>query len=149
MNTTILKDMLFTSIRISICTNPFTSLVMAAILILSIGAFATAAAQQQQQMQRSMITGAFSPAAQQIMSNVQTECASVTPSVLVELCVFLLYESDSTVVLNGDFLIVQTGEGYDENPFFWQAADESKVQGYTVDPVFVSGQGSQGNPHEL
>jgi len=105
MNTTILKDMLFTSIRISICANPFTSLVMAAILILSIGAFAIAAAQQQQ-MQRSMLTGAFSPAAQQIMSSVQTECASVTPSVLVGLCVFLLYESDSTIVLNGDLLMV-------------------------------------------
>jgi hypothetical protein len=96
-----------------------------------------------------MITGAISPAAQQIMRSVQTECARVTPSVLVELCIFLLYESDSTIVLNGDLLIVQTGGGYDENSFIWQAPDEFKVQGYIVDSVFVSGQGSQGNPHEL
>jgi hypothetical protein len=78
---------------------------MAAILILSTGAFATAIAQQQQQqLQRSMITEVISPAAQQIMSNVQTECVIVTPSVLVELCVFLLYESDSTHSLKRRFV---------------------------------------------
>ena len=96
-----------------------------------------------------MITGSISPAAQQIMRSVQTECARVTPSVLVELCVLLLFESDSTIVLNGDLLIVQTGGGYDENSFIWQAADEFKVQGYIVDSVFVSAHVRLGNPHEL
>jgi hypothetical protein len=45
-------------------------------------------------------------------------------------------------------LIIQIG-GYTENPFFWQAVDGFKAQGYTIDSVLVSGQSSQGSPHEF
>jgi hypothetical protein len=88
------------------------------------------------------------PAAQQIIDNARAACAGVTPSVLAELCVSVVYESPTTLVLNGDMLIVQTG-GYTQNPFFWQAVDGFKAQGYTIDSVLLSGQGSQGNPHEF
>ena len=72
----------------------------------------------------------------------------MTPAVLAELCVSIVYESPTTIVLNGELLIVQTG-GYTDNPFFWQAVDGFKAQGFTIDTVAVTGQGSRGNPHEL
>lgn len=116
-------------------------------------------AEAQRQLQRSMITGTISPTAQQILDAVKAECAKtieVDPqldfdleSFLVESCVFLLYESATTVVLNGDLLIHRSPGLYTDNPFIWQAVDEFKVQGYTGDSVIVSGQGSQGNPHQL
>ncbi len=55
----------------------------------------------------------------------------------------------TTVVLKGELLIVQTGSGFIDNPFIWQAVDEFKTQGYAVDSVILSGQGSQGNPHDV
>ncbi len=135
---------------------------MVVILILSIGALTTAAAQQQQQLQRSMITATVSPTAQRIIDAVKAECARTIEvqeseaelgfdfeSFLVNSCLFLLYESATTIVLNGDLLINQSPGVYIDNPFIWQAVDEFKVQGYAVDPVLVSGQGSQGNPHQL
>jgi hypothetical protein len=60
-----------------------------------------------------------------------------------------MYESDTTVVLNGDLLIAEIGGGLIDNPFIWQAVDEFKTQGYAVDSVILSGQGSQGNPHDV
>jgi hypothetical protein len=69
----------------------------------------TTATAQQQQLQRSMITGSISPTAQQIIDSVHSECAKVTPSFLVEICLFRVYESDITIVLNSELLIVQTG----------------------------------------
>ena len=72
----------------------------------------------------------------------------MTPSVLAELCVSVFYESPTTLVLNGNMLIIQIG-GYTENPFFWQAVDGFKAQDYTIDSVLVSGQSSQGSPHEF
>ncbi len=78
--------------------------------------------------------------------------AELTPELqaaLVETsCLFLVYESATTVVLNGDLIIPSAGLNIN-NPFIWQAVDEFKVQGYRVDSVIVSGQGSQANPHEL
>lgn len=118
----------------------------------------------QRHLRRSMITGTISPTAQQIIDAVKAECAKtieVSPylqtdelgfdleSVLVESCVFLLYESATTVVLNGYLLITQSPGVYIDNPFIWLAVDEFDVQGYTVNSVIVSRQGSQGNPHQL
>ena len=116
-------------------------------------------AEAQQQLQRSMITGTISPTAKQIIDAVKAECAKTVSlgtepvpleikAVLVEECLFLVYESATTVVLNGDLLIPSAG-GNINNPFIWQAVDEFKVQGYRVDSVMVSGEGSRGNPHQL
>jgi hypothetical protein len=46
-------------------------------------------------------------------------------------------------------LIAEIGGGLIDNPFIWQAVDEFKTQGYAVDSVILSGQGSQGNPHDV
>jgi hypothetical protein len=104
----------------------------------------------QQQLQRSMITGTASPTAAGIIEAVQAECAKLTPEAesLSILCVSMLYESDRTIVLKGNLLIIQSGMGYIDNPFIWQAVDEFKVQGYVVDSVLLGGQGSRGNPHQ-
>lgn len=111
------------------------------------------------QLQRSMVTGAASPTAVQIIDSVKAECAKTIEfqpdpqidleSVLVDSCLFLLYESATTVVLNGDLLINQSPGVHIDNPFIWQAADEFKTQGYIIDSVSLAGQGSRGNPHEL
>jgi hypothetical protein len=102
-------------------------------------------------LQRSMITGTASPTALQIIDAVQAECAKLTPGAesLSTLCVSMLYESDTTIVLKGNLLIIQSDVGYIDNPFIWQAVDEFKVQGYVVDSVLLSGQGSRANPHDL
>jgi hypothetical protein len=137
---------------------------VAGIVFAAIATLIIEEAEAQQQLQRSMITGTISPTAQQIIDAVKAECAKtvsldtlpggepVSPElndVFVDECLFLLYESATTVVLNGDLLIRSSPGLYIDNPFIWQAVDEFKVQGYKVDSVMVSGQGSQGNPHEL
>ncbi len=103
---------------------------MVVILILSIGALTTATAQQQRQLQRSMITAAVSPTAQRIIDAVKADCANTVEfqeteaefgidfeSFVVDSCLFLLYESATTAVLNGDLSINQSPGMYIDNPF--------------------------------
>ena len=115
---------------------------------------------QQQQLQRSMITGSVSPTALQVIESVQAECARVmqfpvdspTPelrSTFLQSCVFMIYESATTIVLDGDLIIATQDLGFVQNPFIWQAVDEFKTQGYIIDSTSLTGQGSQGNPHKV
>jgi len=86
---------------------------------------------------------------QRIIDEVHAACTQVTQAeVLNPICVTVVYESPTTLVLVGDLLVVQFGGGYGGNPFIWQAVDGFKAQGYTLNSVLLSGQGSQGNPHE-
>lgn len=86
-------------------------------------------------------------------------------------CAALVYESPTTVVLNGETLILggdprlfesfenpETSPPFDPesssignypNPFLWMAADGFKAQGYQIDSVVIGGVGSQGNPNEF
>jgi hypothetical protein len=88
-------------------------------------------------------------AARQIIADAQTACTERTAPVLGPLCVSVVYESPTILVLTGQLAIVIGGGeiGYQENPYIWQAVDGFKAQGYTLNSVQLGGQGSQGNPH--
>lgn len=110
-----------------------------------------------------------SAAAQQILSSILADCTQA--GFFDYQCATLVYESPTTVVLNGETLILggdprlfesfespQTSPPFDPesspignypNPFLWRAVDGFKAQGYTIDSVTVGGVGSQGNPNEF
>lgn len=111
-----------------------------------------------------------SAAAQQILSSILADCTQA--GFFDYQCATLVYESPTTVVLNGETLILggdprlfenfenpQTSPpsfdpesspiGNYPNPFLWRAVDGFKAQGYTIDSVTVGGVGSQGNPNEF
>jgi hypothetical protein len=88
--------------------------------------------------------------AQQIISEVQTACdETLSYAELVSLCVSLVHESPTTVVLQGNLLLRPTQVGGDiiDNYFIWQAVDRFKAQGYTLNSVLLAGEGAQPNPH--
>jgi hypothetical protein len=103
----------------------------------------------QQSQNATTTTTTLTATTQQIIDEVYAACTQVTQAeVLNPTCVTVVYESPTTLVLAGDLLVVQFGGGYGGNPFIWQAVDGFKAQGYTLHSVLLSGQGSQGNPHE-
>jgi hypothetical protein len=74
-----------------------------------------------------------SAAAQQIINNTQAEC--VQAQFRQARCVILVYESPTTVVLNGLIKIFggsPESRGLYPNPFLWNAVDGFKAQGYTI-----------------
>jgi hypothetical protein len=91
-----------------------------------------------------------SAAAQQIINNTQAECVQAQFS--PRRCVILVYESPTTVVLNGDVLIFGGSAesiGRYPNPFLWRAIDGFKAQGYTITTIEMSGVGNKSNPNEF
>ncbi len=87
---------------------------------------------------------------QQIISEVQSACDETTSlAELVSLCVFAVHESPITLVLQGNLLLLPTevGGAIIDNTFIWQAVDRFKAQGYTLNSVLLSGEGTRGNPH--
>jgi hypothetical protein len=77
-----------------------------------------------------------SAAAQQIMNNTKTECEQA--QFLQRRCVILVYESPTTVVLNGLVLIFggsPESRGLYPNPFLWKAVDGFKAQGYAITAI--------------
>jgi hypothetical protein len=77
-----------------------------------------------------------SAAAQEIINNTQAECeqAQFRPRG----CVILVYESPTTVVLNGLVKIFGGSAGtprFYQNPFLWNAVDDFKAQGYTISTI--------------
>lgn len=90
--------------------------------------------------------------AQVIVADAQRDCTdATTASILPENCVSLLYESGSTIVLNGEALLTFPGASSIgiPNPSIWQAVDQFKIQGYQIDSIAVGGVGSVGNPNEF
>jgi hypothetical protein len=82
---------------------------------------------------------------QQIISEVQSACDETTGlAELVSLCVSVVHESPTTVVLQGSLLLLPTVIGGDtiDNYFIWQAVDRFKAQGYTLNSAQVVGQGT-------
>jgi hypothetical protein len=91
-----------------------------------------------------------SAVAQQIINNTQAECeqAQFSP----RKCVILVYESPTTIVLNGDVLIFGGSAesiGRSPNSFLWKAVDGFKAQGYTITTIGISGAGNKSNPNEF
>ena len=77
-----------------------------------------------------------SAAAQQIINNTKVECEQA--QFLQARCVVLVYESPTTVVLNGLIKIfggsAESPRHY-PNPFLWNAVDDFKAQGYTISTI--------------
>ena len=77
-----------------------------------------------------------SAAAQQIINNTKAECEQAR--FLQARCVILVYESPTTVVLNGLVKIfggtAESPRNY-QNPFLWNAVDDFKAQGYTITDI--------------
>jgi hypothetical protein len=91
-----------------------------------------------------------SAAAQQIINNTQAECeqAQFRPTG----CVNLVYESPTTVVLNGRVLIFggsPGSKGLHPNPFIWIAVDGFKAQGYTITAIEMVGAGNKSSANEF
>jgi hypothetical protein len=81
-----------------------------------------------------------SAAAQQIINNTQAECEQ--EQFRPRGCVILVYESPTTVVLNGRVLIFggnpeTESRGFYPNPFLWNAVDDFKAQGYTITDIEI------------
>jgi hypothetical protein len=74
--------------------------------------------------------------AQQIINNTKTECEQAQFN--QARCVNLVYESPTTVVLNGVIKIFGANpesRGFQPNPFIWNAVDDFKAQGYTISDI--------------
>jgi len=56
----------------------------------------------------------------------------------------VVYQSPSTVVLEGEKLTVGLG-GFVDNQYLWQGVDLVKQQGYAIDSVTMSGLGTENN----
>jgi hypothetical protein len=87
-----------------------------------------------------------SEVAQQIMNNTRAECAQAQfrPGA----CVSLVYESPTTVVMNGNAIIFGGSaekKALYPNPFLWKAVDGFKAQGYTITTILMSGAGNDSN----
>jgi hypothetical protein len=77
-----------------------------------------------------------SAAAQQIINNTKAECEQA--QFRQARCVILVYESPTTVVLNGLVKIFGGSAGtprFYPNPFLWNAVDDFKAQGYTISTI--------------
>jgi hypothetical protein len=91
-----------------------------------------------------------SAAAQQIINNTQAEC--VQAQFLPRQCVKLVYESPTTVVLNGRVLIFGSSpesRAFYSNPFLWIAVDGFKAQGYTITSIGMIAAGNQSSSNEF
>ena len=91
-----------------------------------------------------------SAAAQQIINNTQAECEQA--QFLQARCVNLVYESPTTVVLNGLIKIfggsAETPRLY-PNPFLWNAVDGFKAQGYTITTIEMNVVGNKSSDNEF
>jgi hypothetical protein len=91
-----------------------------------------------------------SAAAQQIINNTKAECEQA--QFLQRRCVILVYESPTTVVLNGLVLIFggsPESRGFYPNPFLWIAVDGFKAQGYTITAIGMSVGGNKSSDNEF
>ena len=91
-----------------------------------------------------------SAAAQQIINNTKAECEQA--QFLQARCVNLVYESPTTVVLNGLIKIfggsAETPRLY-PNTFLWKAVDGFKAQGYTITAVEMNTVSNRTNDNEF
>jgi hypothetical protein len=91
-----------------------------------------------------------SAAAQQIINNTKAECEQA--QFLQARCVILVYESPTTVVLNGLISIFggnPESRDLHPNPFLWNAVDDFKAQGYTITDIEMNAVGNRSNDDEF
>jgi uncharacterized membrane protein YfcA len=91
-----------------------------------------------------------SAAAQQIINNTKAECQQA--QFLHPRCVVSVYESPTTVVVNGLVSIfggVPGSRGFYPNPFIWKAVDGFKAQGYTITDIVVTMGGNKSSDSEF
>ncbi len=91
-----------------------------------------------------------SAAAQQIINNTKAEC--VQAQFRQVRCVVLVYESPTTVVLNGLVKIFGGSTGTPRlypNPFLWNAVDGFKAQGYTISTIEMNVVGNKSSDNEF
>jgi|SRR5215213_9640165 len=91
-----------------------------------------------------------SAAAQQIINTTKAECEQA--QFRQARCVILVYESPTTVVLNG---LIKIFGGSAEiprfypNPFLWNAVDGFKAQGYTITAIEMNVVGNKSSDNEF
>ena len=91
-----------------------------------------------------------SAAAQEIINNTKAECQQA--QFRQARCVILVYESPTTVVLNG---LVKIFGGSPEsrdfypNPFLWNAVDGFKAQGYSITGIEMNVVGNKSSDDEF
>jgi hypothetical protein len=91
-----------------------------------------------------------SAAAQEIISNTKAECQQAQFRQVR--CVVLVYESPTTVVLNGLVKIFGGSAGTPRlypNPFLWNAVDDFKAQGYTISTIEMNVVSNKSNDNEF
>ena len=91
-----------------------------------------------------------SAAAQQIINNTKAECEQA--QFRQARCVILVYESPTTVVLNGVVKIFggsPESRGLYPNPFLWKAVDDFKAQGYTITSIGMSAAGNKSSHNDF
>jgi hypothetical protein len=96
------------------------------------------------------VTPSAASTAQQIINNTKAECEQAQfPQAR---CVNLVYESPTTVVLNGVIKIFGGSPGsrsFQPNLFLWNAADDFKAQGYTITDVEMNIVSNRTNDNEF
>jgi hypothetical protein len=93
-----------------------------------------------------------SAAAQQIINNSKAECEQA--QFFQIRCVVLVYESPTTVVLNGLILIFggspeTEGRSFHPNPFLWNAVEGFKAQGYAITSIEINVVGNKSSDNEF
>ena len=91
-----------------------------------------------------------SATAQQIINNTKAECEQA--QFRQARCVVLVYESPTTVVLNGLISIFggdPESRTFHPNPFLWNAVDDFKAQGYTISAVEMNVVGNKSSDDEF
>ena len=91
-----------------------------------------------------------SAAAQQTINNTKAECEQA--QFFQERCVILVYESPTTVVLNGLISIFggsPESRTFHPNPFLWNAVDGFKAQGYTITSIERNEVGNKSSDNEF
>jgi hypothetical protein len=91
-----------------------------------------------------------SAAAQEIINNAKAECQQA--QFRQAKCVVLVYESPTTVVLNGLIKIFGGSTGTPRlypNPFLWNAVDGFKAQGYTISTIEMNVVGNKSSDNEF
>lgn len=77
-----------------------------------------------------------------IVEQTQQACGATVP----QICVDLVYASANIVVLTGEVLPeLQVNRNFN-NDFIWQAVEQIKAQGYSIQEVAITGAGTEGNP---
>ena len=91
-----------------------------------------------------------SATAQQIINNTKAECEQA--QFFQKRCVILVYESPTTVVLNGLVSIFggdPESRTFHPNPFLWNAVDGFKAQGYTITSIEMNEVGNKTSDNEF